>query len=60
MVNRKGDLQGILSMDDIIVRAKPSKLGEPSGLSYDDVMGTLKRIYLPETLLATQGRVASA
>ena len=60
VVNREGVLQGILSMDDIIVRAKPSKLGGPSDLSYDGVMGTLKRIYLPETLLATRGRVASS
>jgi CBS domain-containing protein len=60
VVNSKGILQGILSMDDIIVRAKPSKRSEPSDLSYEDVMGTLKRIYLPETLVATQGRVASA
>lgn len=60
VVNRKGILQGILSMDDIILRAEMRKPGVVADLFYDDVLRTLKKIYSPDTSLATQPRAASA
>jgi CBS domain-containing protein len=60
VINRKGILQGVLSMDDIVIRAEPRKPGVLSELSYEDVMGALKKIYSPATPLTTQKRVASA
>jgi len=60
VVNRKGILQGILSMDDIILRAEMRKPGVVADLFYDDVLRTLKKIYSPETPLVTQPRAASA
>jgi CBS domain-containing protein len=60
VVNRKGILQGILSMDDIVLRAESRKPGVPPDVSYEDVVHTLRKIYSPETPLATQGRAAPA
>jgi CBS domain-containing protein len=60
VVDSKRILQGILSMDDIILHAEPPKPGVPPDLSYEDVMRTLRKIYSPETPLATQGQAASA
>jgi CBS domain-containing protein len=60
VVDRNGILQGILSMDDIILRAEPRKPGMVADLFYDDVLRTLKKIYSPDTPLETQKRVASA
>jgi CBS domain-containing protein len=60
VVNRKGILQGILSMDDIILHAEMRKPGVVADLFYDDVLRTLKKIYSPETPLTTQRRTASA
>ena len=60
VVNRKGVLQGILSMDDVVLRAEMRKPGVVADLFYDDVLRTLKKIYSPDTPLETQKRVASA
>jgi CBS domain-containing protein len=60
VVNRKGILQGILSMDDIVLRGEMRKPGVIADLFYDDVLRTLKKIYSPETPLATQRRTAAA
>lgn len=60
VVNRKGVLEGILSMDDVVLRAEMRKPGVVADLFYDDVLRTLKKIYLPDTPLETQKRVASA
>lgn len=60
VVNRKGILQGILSMDDIVLHAEMRKPGVVADLFYDDVLRTLKKIYSQETPLTTQRRTASA
>jgi len=60
VVNRKGILQGILSMDDIVLRAETRKPGVVADLFYDDVLRTLKKIYSLDTPLATRPRAASA
>jgi CBS domain-containing protein len=60
VVDRKGTLQGILSMDDVVVHSEPRRPGGPSELPFEEVMGTLKKIYAPQAPLAAQGRAVSA
>ncbi|HXJ16788.1 MAG TPA: CBS domain-containing protein [Candidatus Polarisedimenticolia bacterium] len=51
VINDEGKVEGILSMDDIVVHAEAGSPGRPSELSYQDVAVTLKRLYqadLPE------------
>jgi CBS domain-containing protein len=60
VIDRKGVLRGILSMDDMILRAEAPKPGARPDLSYEDVMRALRKIYSPETPLATQGRAAAS
>jgi len=47
VVDHKGTLQGILSMDDVVDRSEPVRPGGTSELSFEVVMRTLKRIYVP-------------
>ena len=43
VVNQGGELQGILSMDDLILAAQPKKT-KSSGVSFAEVMTTLKQV----------------
>ena len=45
VVNPEGRLEGILSMDDVIVRASPRVSGHAAELSHDDAINVLKKIY---------------
>lgn len=56
VVNEAGVLKGILSVNDIILRAEP--IGKPSELSYNDVMPVLKAI--SQRRGQPQARVAAA
>jgi CBS domain-containing protein len=44
VVNAAGKLEGILSMDDVVLHADAKNLE----LSYEDVVKTLKKLYRPE------------
>jgi len=44
VVNDSGALQGILSLNDIILRAEEGKGKKSSGLSYEEVVSTVKAI----------------
>ena len=46
VIDDQGKLQGILSMDDLILAAKP-KTSKNSGVNYDEVMSTLKNVSIP-------------
>jgi CBS domain-containing protein len=46
VVDEQGKLAGILSMDDLILAAKPKK-SRAAAVSYDEVMSTLKYVSLP-------------
>lgn len=43
-----GRLQGIVSIDDIVLRMEPARLGKGAGVSPEDVLSTLKEIYKPQ------------
>ncbi len=47
VVNDQGKLVGILSMDDLILAAKPQK-SKTVAVSYDEVMSTLKNVSIPD------------
>ncbi|MGB8324620.1 MAG: CBS domain-containing protein, partial [Candidatus Acidiferrum sp.] len=60
VVSHNGTLVGVLSMDDILLRAEPSRLGKEPELSSDEVVRTFRSItrqYAPE-VAAT--RIATA
>ena len=44
VINAKGELQGILSMNDIVLKAEGAKGWKTPGLSYDDALCTLKAV----------------
>lgn len=60
VIDVSGKLQGILSMDDIVLRTEAGTLKRDSELSFEDVVGTLKSVYAPQPLRAMQQKVAAA
>jgi len=51
VVDDEGVLEGIISMGDLILAARPKKTRN-SAVSYDEVMSTLKTVSLPEKISA--------
>ena len=60
VVNQEGQLEGILSMDDVVAHSQRQGAGRAPELSFEDVVETLKKVYAPWAPLATQGRAAFA
>jgi predicted transcriptional regulator len=54
VINREGVLQGILSLNDIVLRAEEEKGRHHPELNYEDAMGTVKAIceHLPSVQAA--------
>lgn len=48
VIGSDGRLEGILSMDDIVLHAEAGTPGSPSELSHEDVAVTLKKLYQPQ------------
>jgi CBS domain-containing protein len=48
VVTEEGKLQGILSMDDVVVHSATRGGGKANDLSHDDVVETLKKVYRPD------------
>jgi len=48
VVDSQGRLEGILSMDDIVLHAEPAVAGKAAEVSSDAVIKTLKAIYGPQ------------
>ena len=44
VVDENGILQGMLAMNDLVLRAEETKSRKAPDLSFEDVMGTLKAI----------------
>lgn len=44
VVDRKGKLKGVLSLNDLVLAAKPSEVGTPAGASYLDLFKVLKAV----------------
>ncbi len=60
VIDVAGKLQGILSMDDIVLRTETGTLKKDSEPSFEDVVGALKSVYAPQPLRAVQQKVAAA
>jgi len=48
VINANGKLEGILSMDDVVLHSEARIPGRTPELSHDDVVDTLKKLYRPE------------
>lgn len=55
VVNEQNQLEGVLSMDDVVLHAETQTSGKPD-LSADDILRTLKTLYSPQL----SARAASA
>ena len=55
-----GKLQGILSMDDVVLHTQTEGIKRDAELSAEDVVNTLKAVYTPQPRRAGQQRAAAA
>lgn len=60
VIDAASKLQGILSMDDVVLRTETGTLKRDSELSFEDIVSTLKSVYAPQPLRAAQRKVAAA
>jgi CBS domain-containing protein len=60
VVSRDGTLVGVLSMDDILLRAEPSRLGKEPELTSDEVVRTLRSITQRRVPESPAARTAAA
>jgi len=60
VLSNEGRLEGILSMDNIVLHADSSGAGKPTELGARDIIVTLKRIYGPQVPQVVETRAAMA
>jgi len=60
VINVERQLEGILSMDDVVVHCEPRTLSKTPELSYEDIVDTLKKIYETQFPLVIPGKAAAA
>jgi CBS domain-containing protein len=60
VITADGKLEGILSMDDVVMHSEARSGRGPSGLSHDEVVETLKEVYRPELPQVVQRRTVGA
>lgn len=48
VINEKGIVEGMLSMDDVLLHSETGRFGKAPDLSFDEAAATLKRLYRPE------------
>jgi CBS domain-containing protein len=47
-ITADGRLEGIVSIDDVVLRMEPARVGSLEDVSVEDVLNTLKEIYKPQ------------
>jgi len=60
VVNDAGQLEGILSMDDVVLHSEAGIAAKTCELSHDTVVNTLKQLYLPELPAVLRQKAAAA
>jgi len=60
VIDAGGKLQGILSIDDVVLRTETGTLKKDSELSFEDIVSTLKSVYAPKPLRAEQQKASAA
>jgi len=60
VIDTAGKLQGILSIDDVVLCAETGTRKGDSELSFEDIANTLKILYTPQPLRAARQKVATA
>jgi len=60
VIDAGGKLQGILSIDDVVLRTETGTLKGDSELSFEDIANTLKILYASQPLRAVRQKVAAA
>lgn len=48
VLNKQGALEGILSMDDVVLHAEPGGAGKIPELSHAEIVETLRKVYGPQ------------
>jgi CBS domain-containing protein len=59
VLNSQGVLQGILSMDDVVLHSEGAGQFNATGLTQKEVVETLKRIYRPQVPHVVESRAAA-
>lgn len=59
VVNEDGVLEGILSMDNVVLHTEAAGWGRPAELSQEDVIKTLRQIYGPQLPQVVEARAAA-
>lgn len=59
VVSKDGVLQGVLSMDNVVLHAESGKFGRKTELSNQDIVNTLQQIYGPQVPLALKTHAAA-
>ena len=60
VVSAAGKLEGILSMDDVVLHSDAKQFGKTPELTHDDVVETLKKLYRPQLPELVREKVAAA
>lgn len=60
VISKEGHLEGILSMDNVVLHADPAGAGKTAELAPRDIVVTLQRIYGPRVPQVVEARAATA
>jgi len=60
VIDAEGKLQGVLSVDDVVLRTETGTIKGDSELSFEDLANTLKILYASKPLRSVQKKAAAA